>query len=238
MKDATAVGIIIGSRFLASAVRHFLENGPTAFRCRILPVEDLAGPFDAADLDVLLIVPQHWKEMACWLPILRKEFTCRRWLILADVPLVGMFLSDLESYRCSLITPRSSTDDVGTALLALATPYPLCLTDALRVLFSSTASALLGARQLPLPTRMELECACALSLGLRDRQIAEARHIDPKTVRDHLRHLRRKLGVVDREELVTLVQKALASSFPPERMGEDSPQYRRRKEFPRLRTLT
>src|SRR5262249_7851949 len=60
------------------------------------------------------------------------------------------------------------------------------------------------------PSIAELQCGCAVSLGLTNRQIARLLHVEAATIKTHLHHLFEKLDVASRHELGTLFERALA----------------------------
>jgi DNA-binding NarL/FixJ family response regulator len=57
---------------------------------------------------------------------------------------------------------------------------------------------------------MELQCACAVSFGLRDGQIAQVLQLSEATVKSHVHHMLQKLALKNRVELGCHVTRAFA----------------------------
>jgi DNA-binding CsgD family transcriptional regulator len=158
---------------------------------------------------VLLVAPHDWREMTRWLPCLRKLFSNRPWLIFGDLRLAGMCWPDLEALLCTLVAPESPPDRLRVALWVLGERHALCSPAALMELFTRAASPAINGERVYL-TPKELQCGCAVSLGLSNRQIASALHLGEGTVKSHVHHLLRKVGVADREELAAYVEGVLS----------------------------
>src|SRR5687768_13334796 len=90
------VTVISANALVAWAVKESLEAEADVFSCRVISGSDLRHPTFPPQTDVALIAPQSWEEMGRWLPPLQSRTTCRRWLIAADLRVIGMFLSALE----------------------------------------------------------------------------------------------------------------------------------------------
>src|SRR5262249_27055731 len=58
---------------LACGLEQLIEAGPNAWCCRRLTGADLARAGALSGCDVVLVAPQHWEEMASWLPALQRR---------------------------------------------------------------------------------------------------------------------------------------------------------------------
>ena len=212
MKRPLAVIVAAAGPVWTRAVHDMFAAGP--FECQTLAFRDvvLAAPGATPGADLVLVAPQSWLELAGWLPHLRGTVGHLPWVLLADLRLIGMFLYSLQDQPCGLVDSAATPDDLWAAMMALANARYCCLRDELIAAFVRGASTSWNGRRLRLPTPVEVQCGCAVSLGLSNRQIAEVLHLQEVTVKSHLYRLMRKLDLDNRHDLGTLFQQALSSS--------------------------
>jgi DNA-binding NarL/FixJ family response regulator len=206
------VVVVSASPILSSALRRLVENELQDVRCRTL-CDPETPAVDGAAPDILLFAPQSWEEAAAWLARLRRRYAACPWLMLAEPRLAGMFLSHLESHLCALVPSSATTETLRHALLGQGHRCASRITEELQARFAY-GTALTAARW-RLPTPMELQCGCAVSLGLTNRQITGLLHVGEATVKSHVHRLLQKLQLAGRVELGAFVQQALGSSAPP-----------------------
>jgi DNA-binding NarL/FixJ family response regulator len=209
------VVIVSANPIFCFAVRQLLEEGPDVTRCRGIGETDAPVPSAACDPDVVVIAPRHWEEMARWLPSLRRHFYVPSWLVLADLRVAGMFSSFLEMYRATILPTTATPQDLRDRVRLLTeeeTSYP---TAELLSHFNRHASLLRTRRPACLLTPRELQCGCAVSLGLSNRQIAELLHLGDATVKSHVHRLLEKLELSNREDLGAYVERALTPAATP-----------------------
>jgi DNA-binding NarL/FixJ family response regulator len=210
MRDSLELSIVSASPIYAAALQELLEPDPEVCCTRILHHADLEDEAALSDTDVVLVAPHTWEELAGELPLLRRRFTARPWLLLADLRLVGMFLPLLERHRCVLLPASASVDDLREALHDLAGHRCTCLSAELRARLARGMAGRANGR-LQLPSEGEMQCACAVSLGLSNGQITETLYLPPNTVKSHLYRLMRKLHLSSRQDLGMLIYRALSS---------------------------
>lgn len=203
--------IVSNSPILGRGLRHLLDRWPTLFRSRMV-IEQVESPTPP---DALLVAPQSWEEMAFWLPTLRKRYAFCPWLLLADVRVAGMFLSLIQPQPCLLVGLEAAPESLEQAADSLASRRGFCLSSELCARFARGADLESVGRWRPSPSARELQCGCAVSLGLCNRRIAEVLHVSEATVKTHLHHFMGKLDLSNRWELGAFVQRALAAPTPP-----------------------
>jgi DNA-binding CsgD family transcriptional regulator len=172
------------------------------------PDRPLAPDF-ASEPDLVLLVPQGWQELAQWLPGLFHQFACP-WLLIAEARLVGMFLSRLEARVGAFLPPQTAIPVLWRTLQRLGEGHALSLRDALRERFARGAVLHVRRWTGQFPTLAELQCGCAVSLGLGNREIAEALFISEATVKCYVHQLLEKFELTNRRELSALFYQALA----------------------------
>jgi DNA-binding NarL/FixJ family response regulator len=205
-----SVGIVSDRPIYARAIQTLLYTGRPAVTSYILFGPDLARPFPSGDPDVMLLMPQDWSEFATWLPCLRRRFAARPWLLLADWRLAGMFLSLLSNQPCAVVEPGATDHELGRLLERLVVRPFSSPTHELLARFARGSSLPRTDLLTRFPTAMELQCGCAVSFGLRDAQIAGLLQLSEATVKSHVHHFLRKLGLRNRVELGELVRSAFA----------------------------
>jgi DNA-binding NarL/FixJ family response regulator len=223
MEGSAQVLIVSGSPIVAQALEGLLLNAPTPWSCRTL-MDPAGGEQPAMEAAILLLAPQHWEEFSHWLPGLRRQFGRCPWLLLAEPRLAGMFLPHLESQPCALVSLAASPEELWARLEGLMDARGACLRHVLLAHFSRGRLVRDHAGRTQLPTLAELQCGCAVSMGLGNRQIAELLHLAEATVKSHVHHLLRKLNLDDRTALGGYVQHALTPKpLSPRRADADTP---------------
>lgn len=222
MTSPREVLIVSASPILSAALHSYLEQSAIPARLGVVPAEAASCPEQGStpclpyeDLDqpgsrVVLLAAVGWEETAWGLEFLRAHYRGRPWLLLMDPRLAGAFLSVLACRPCGLVPPSASPEILPDTLYALANGHTLPLSFELTARFAHGVSLALGGRSVRLPTQSELQCGCAASLGLSNRQIADLLCLGEATVKTHLHHLLRKLDLHDRTELGILIQRALS----------------------------
>jgi DNA-binding NarL/FixJ family response regulator len=214
MRLPSEVVIVSASPIFSRAVRELLEEGPDATRCWIHGESSPPGP-SAADPDVVLIAPCHWEEMARWLLPLRRHFYVPAWLMLADLRVAGMFSSYLEMHRAGVLPASASPHELRERVCLLTGQQSSYPTAELLAVFHRNAPFLPSRRPPCLLTPRELQCGCAVSMGLSNRQIAELLHLGEATVKSHVHHLLEKLELSNREDLGAYIERALTPASTP-----------------------
>jgi DNA-binding CsgD family transcriptional regulator len=206
------VTLVCTSPVLTLGLKQLLEQGPFTCTVRALACVPSDPLYPATDPAVVLLAPFDWQEFARWLPSTQACLGRHSWLLLMDPRIAGMFLAPLERYSCALVPPTSSPDYLWSALWDLAHAQQACLwTELLGCFVKGLADRISGSRT-RLPSPAELQCGCAVSLGLCNRQIAEILHLRETTVKSHLHRLMQKLGLANRHELGLLTHAALCLS--------------------------
>jgi DNA-binding NarL/FixJ family response regulator len=207
--------IVSASPILSRSLQQLLTDKPHLVRCWVL--DEMDAPFCP---DVVLISPQNWQELAFWLPALQIRFPRCRWLVLGELRLAGMFLSALETHRCALVSSSAFPEELCSCLQVLAEEDQASPTGRLLALFARIAPPLGSGRQPLLLSPRELQCGCAASLGLSNRQIAHVLHLSEGTIKSHLHSLARKLELSSREELGEYFEQAFSPLSPPKSWSE------------------
>lgn len=205
--------ILCSSPIFARGLQHLLVEDLGCGHSHLHWVQDQAGLSRIIDPALVLMAPQCWREFAHWLPLLRDHFPFRPWLIIADVRLTGMFLSQLETRPCLFVNPGTVTD-LGKAMHAWHSGCLPGLRTELLAHFARRAPMRANGWTTKFPTATELQCGCAVSLGLRNQEIAAALSVSVATVKSHLHHLIHKLAVANRQELGSFFYQALVASIP------------------------
>jgi DNA-binding NarL/FixJ family response regulator len=215
MERSLQVFIVSGSPIMARALQQLLHESPLPHPCEIVMGADLWKRAGQAHPDVMLLAPQNWEELSHWLPSLRHSFTRAPWLLLAEPRLVGMFLPQLEGQPCAFVAPTASLEALWSALQGLIEEQRPSLRHELLAHFSRRGTPRDSVGRLRLPTSAELQCGCAVSLGLGNRQIAELLHLAEATVKSHVHNLLQKLELSNRTELGGFVRRAMNSLAAP-----------------------
>jgi DNA-binding CsgD family transcriptional regulator len=214
MIDVPQVLIVSACPVFATSLEHWMRSGSHPFCGRWVGALDPSQPGLPAAGAILLLAPLHWRELEGWLPHLRRNFAAYRWLVFADLRIAGVFASQFGVSCCTLVAPYEPPDRLRVSLWVLTEGHALYPPGELKGLL---------ARRLPdrpeddviVPTTRELECGCAASLGMDNRQIGKVLHITEGTVKGHLARLCRKLGGATRDELAARIERAFAPSYLP-----------------------
>jgi DNA-binding CsgD family transcriptional regulator len=215
MSDPVNVLILGASPIYCYFLKQMLDFASAGYRAHVLGAGSRVERGPVADPEVLVLAPHTWEEMGSWVPFAQRHFAARPWLLFADLRLIGMFMSSLERQRCAPVALDAPPEEFGRVLEALARGHGAPLAAELLTRFARGAATDTAARRTRFPTPMELQCGCAVSLGLGNRQISERLIVGEATVKTHIHHLLHKLGLANRTELGAYVQRALAPSSPP-----------------------
>jgi DNA-binding NarL/FixJ family response regulator len=215
MRLPLEVVIVSATPLYASAVRQVLQDDPDPARCEILGETPCPGVPTTCQPGVVLIAPRHWEEMARWLCPLRQLFYASPWLLLTDLRVAGMFCAVLETRRAAVLPNSATAQDLRHRVRLMAEQETSSPTAELLSLFNRNACQLPTGRPPCLLTPRELQCACAISLGLSNRQIAEVLHLGDATVKSHVHRLLDKLELSNREDLGAYVEQALTPGVTP-----------------------
>jgi DNA-binding CsgD family transcriptional regulator len=207
------VFILSTNPVFATSLQYWLRSGPHPFHSRWLgSVEPALAAAPAAGA-ILLLAPQHWRELACWLPHVRRSFSSCRWLVFGDLRLGGMFGSLIDEPCCTLVAPYEAPDRLRVSLWVLTEGHALNPPGMLKAFVARSAADCPQAVAVA-PSTRELECACGVSLGLDNRQIGQLLYMAEGTVKGHVARLCRKLDVATREDLAAYMERVLAPSCP------------------------
>jgi DNA-binding NarL/FixJ family response regulator len=215
MSRPSTVIIVNSSLILALGMYQVLEGG--AFSCEIRTIQDVQGRGSAvAGPDLAIVAPQHWEQLADWVSSLRTHLAHCPWLIVAEPNVVGMFISLLAAQPCLTLDPVATESELKTAARALAAGQRPYVPAELMARFSRHAPSTTSGRPAHCLTTAELQCGCAVSLGLSNVAIATHLYIGEATVKSHVSSALRKLGLRDREALGAFIQRAF---HPAGRLG-------------------
>jgi DNA-binding NarL/FixJ family response regulator len=159
---------------------------------------------------VALIAALDWRQMADWLPRLRRHMAMSPWLLLADLRLAGMFLKLMEDQPCVVVDPNGDPASLRSGLQAAAERQCHPVADELRDRLALSLSGPPHSRPSLQFTDVELQCGCGVSLGLTNPEIGEALRVSEATVKSHRHRLMKKLETHRRRELGELIDWALA----------------------------
>ncbi len=111
---------------------------------------------------------------------------------------------------CRYLLKGCSRDELISAIRSAAKGEVSWTRDELRRVTGALATPrLAGDLEVPL-TKRESEVLTQMALGLTNREIAQALHISYETVKEHVQHILRKIGVTDRTQAaVWAVRKGL-----------------------------
>lgn len=118
--------------------------------------------------------------------------------------------------RCTILAPEATPGELNEAFRALRAGVVRCSPADLPARFGEAAASLVGGPTLLPLTARELQCGCAISLGLENRQMAAVLYLSQGTVKNYLSALRGKLSGRSRREIAALFEQALSNpSMPP-----------------------
>jgi DNA-binding NarL/FixJ family response regulator len=238
MPVPSEIVIVSSSPIFAATLQDWLQVRLDGVPCRVLDAGSAAPSFTVTESAVIVLVPLDWHEMIAWLPKLQKRFPTHPWLVLADLRLAGMFLSFLDTRRCTLVAPGALPERLHVSLQVLAEGPALFPPARLLDLFSQGLRAVADGQHVTLTLR-EVQCGCAASLGANNRQIAQALHLGIGTVKNHMHTLLHKLAIARREEAFAWF--AINETAPPHGTVASTllcppPSRRRQSSFARVGT--
>lgn len=200
--------IVSTSPAVGLGLLHLIEDRVGGLTASRMDLEELLSTPQAFCPDLLVLAPEGWSDMALWLPHLQVRFSACPWLLFAEPRVGGLFLSHLEALRSVFVPTTASPALLRAAIRTLTGESGASLSSPCLQLFAT----LLGARPsggAP-PTVGEIQCACAVSLGLSDREAAALLRQRVAAFRRHVRRLMLLMGVSAREELAQVVLQALS----------------------------
>jgi DNA-binding NarL/FixJ family response regulator len=152
--------------------------------------------------------------MSRWAVPLQDRFPASMWVIVADLRVAGLFLSFLtKPPLCTIVSSPLPPAEFQAAFWSLAGGVPSCAPSTLLSRISLALTLPHGRRPSPLTMR-ELQGACAVSLGLSNRQIAQALGIAEGTVKNELYGLFQKLHLHSRKQVATAIERAVFPQSP------------------------
>jgi DNA-binding CsgD family transcriptional regulator len=205
---AIKVLILCSTPIIAWALEKFLEGGPRLIQTHT--VVHLGDSDDIGDFDpqVVIVVPQTWEEMSRLLPQADRRFGLALWLVYSRLRVAGMFGDALAGHSCNIVGWHATPAEFRASFWGLLRYDPDCPPASLLALINRSLWAV---RRVPGPvelTARQLQCGCAVSLGLSNAQIAASFSIAEGTVAKHVSALLHALDVPDREELGALFEHA------------------------------
>ena len=202
------VVILSGNTVYAHAVKGLLAEGCNSIPCHIVTEQDLEGGHRTPGEDLLLLHAEQWEEMEAWRYLLHGVFAeCPR-LVVVDLRIPGLYLSELQSPLCTLLPSSASSAALKETFSLLMEYRAQAAFDILRNRLIQRASSSAEIEQLAHVHVREIECACGLALGLSHRRIGSILSISPETVRTHTNTLANRLGLHHRDEVADYVRSA------------------------------
>lgn len=214
MNAPAEVLILSASPIYRQSLKQLLELDPSGCHAFVLGVTGGTEQEPVTRPDVVVLAPHTWEEMASWVTFAERNFPLRPWLLFADLRVIGMFLSKLERQRCAPLALDAPPEQLWQNVSSLAGGYGSPLAAQLMTLFARGAAMTATTPRTRFPSPMELQCACAVSFGLGNREISRLLHLSEATVKSHVHHLLQKLGLPNRTELGTFVHHALTPATP------------------------
>jgi DNA-binding NarL/FixJ family response regulator len=208
VERSSAVTIVSGIPLFGTSLRQWLESGQPAVRCCLFGDRETGWDPHAPVPGIALLIPQSWRDMRLWLPALQQQYASHPWLFLGDLRIAGMFFSALECQSCTLLPPGASPDRLRLSLRALSEGVVLCPPATIAHLIANGCPGL-AHDESAFPTRREIECGCAASLGLTNRQIAHELRLSEGTVKGYISRLMRRLHLKEREGLSLYLEQVL-----------------------------
>ncbi len=193
------ITIVSGDTLLAQLLQERLQQAG----CRTIRL----SPEPACE-DALLILPQTWRQLHGWLPALLKTYAQLPYLIIGDLRVAGMQLSLLGDHPCMLLPEQTRFEEILYSLDMLRSQRLTPPWVTIKRQFASHMHHKPERHTLNAPTPRELECGCAVSLGLTTHQIAGILCIEEETVNTHIKSLYNKFDLSSREELGSFFEEA------------------------------
>lgn len=201
------VTIVSGDTLLTRLLQERLQQaGWQACRLLLDSKRERAAETDFGN--VLLVMPDTWRQFHRWLSGWAKSFAAHPCLIVGDLRIAGMSLSALEDWPCLLLPAQTHFEEITCALETLCSRPLTPPTVTLKRHFAAYMQQQPTRHCLNAPTPRELECGCAVSLGLSTHQIAHILTIEEETVITHIKSLYIKFGISDRDALGSLFEEA------------------------------
>jgi DNA-binding NarL/FixJ family response regulator len=212
---AIKVLILCSVPLIAWALEKCLEGGPMPIQTHTaahLGDSDGIGDFDP---QVVIVAPQTWEEMSGLHPQIGRRFGPAMWLVYSRLRIAGMFSDAVAGHFCSIVGWRATPAEFRASFWGLLRHDPDCSPASLLALINRR---LWATRHVPRPlelTARQLQCGCAVSLGLSNAQIAASLSIAEGTVAKHVSALLHALDVPNREELGVLFHRAYFPKSTP-----------------------
>jgi DNA-binding NarL/FixJ family response regulator len=203
--------IISANPVLAVGIQYLLDDWSDRLTCHRLDPSNGALLHLTFEPNIMILAPQNWQDLAEWLPALRRHFGSAPWLLFTEPRIAGLFLSLLDPQPCTLIPDTAAPEQLRSAALALGAGRGGHLTSELMSLLAHGTSPDVNGSPFRRPSSIEMQCGCAVSLGLGNRQIASVLHLSEATVKSHLYRLSQKLGLGRRQEVGATIHRALSA---------------------------
>ena len=210
MQNLREVSILGCRGIITEAVKRFLEE-ELAFPCKILAEPDISLSGKREGTDLIVVMPEEYRQLSRWLPVLQKVSPACPWLLVAEYRMAGMFVTSLQRHPCFLLSAHPTLEENQEAIELLIEGYAPPPFAQLQARFMSQANVSSGRNLAAFLTPKEFEVGCAVSLGLTNTQIAKALFIQKATVVSHLNHMYHKLRLTHRQELAAYFDQALSS---------------------------
>jgi DNA-binding CsgD family transcriptional regulator len=202
--------IVSSSPVVGVALQHLFEDRMVDLTACCLDLSGLQATPPLVRPDLLVLAPQHWNDLELWLPQLQDRFSASPWLLFLDPRLAGLFVSHLEALRCVFVPTTASPDLLRSAIQTVtrentASQRPHCLQ-----LLAALLDTGVTPTDCPPWSVAEIQCACAVSLGLSERESTGVLGLSLPVFRRHLRRLQMRLAVSSPHELAAVVQQAFS----------------------------
>jgi len=205
--------IICSAPVFAWAGQQLLQRDDWSVHSQVITHVNTPQKLHDSPPTLLIVAPLNWEEMYAWLPVLLRDFRQSSWLIFTELRVAGLFAASLERIVCTITGYGTQPDELRGTVQSLREGVIICPPTALLTRFSQGILILPSGRQaLPLTAR-ELQCGCAISLGLTNHQAATVLSISEGTVKKHIHSLMHKLALSNREQLGELFRDALAPQW-------------------------
>jgi DNA-binding NarL/FixJ family response regulator len=214
LQGSLKVCIVSSSPIYAGGLQKLIASSPMEWSCEIVLDPHEVMLLSGSIPDVALLAPRDWRELGDWIYALQKQLPLTPWLVLAELLAVGMFAPWLAAQSCIVVDPAGAPGDLCTALRAAASDDCFHLPTHMLSLFAHNSGSRTNGRVFRMPSVTELAISCGVSLGLGNREIADALHVSEATVKTHLHRLMSRLGLQSRARLGALMGKALAGQPP------------------------
>ncbi len=203
--------ILLGARSLiADGLKNLLEARRPPWRCVVFREEDFQHSHRASSHRVVLFYLDTWHDMLAWreanlLRVFRKD----AWIVISELRIAGLYLSQWQSRSCRHLIADPSVDEL---LQAISQATDERSDDALEFFEDHLVKHASSENHAALKkaTVRECECACGIALHLGDKEIGEAICISEPSIRMHICALMHKLKFSHRRQLASLFEALLA----------------------------